>query len=174
MRLSLIGRPIFGIILSTTLVFSQPSLRFAIQSIPLQRAEAGPFQSLQEQPANEKKSVLVAIAYSLVLPGLGDLYADNFQTGKYFIGADAGLWITYGAVRTYGNWLKEDARTYAVDRAGANFTGKGDQFAVDIGNYVSVGEYNAVKLRNRDIGLVYDPTGTVPITRIFGYGAMPR
>jgi hypothetical protein len=160
MRISLFGRAMIGILLSTSFVMSQYSLRPAIQSMSAQRAEIGRTISTDGQPSYEKKSVLVAIVYSLVLPGLGDLYADNFQTGKYFLGADAGLWVTFGALRTYGNWLKQDAQTFAVDRASANFDGKGDQFAVDIGNYENVADYNAVKLRNRDVSLVYDPNST--------------
>lgn len=157
MRMNLIFRILVGIVLSTTLMIAQFSLRPALQSLPPQEAAVEQLRSLDTQPAGEQKSVLVAIAYSLVLPGLGDLYADNFQTGKYFLGAEAGLWVSYAAIGTYGYWLKQDAKTFAVDKAGANFTGKSDQFAVDIGNYLSVADYNDAKLRNRDAGLFYDP-----------------
>ncbi len=102
----------------------------------------------------------MAIAYSLVLPGLGDLYAGNSQTGKYFLASDVGLWVTYGAFRTYGSWEKQDAQTFAVERGGANFNGKGDQFAVDIGNYLSVYDYDAAKLRSRETNLLYDPNSS--------------
>ncbi len=104
--------------------------------------------------------MVLAIAYSLVLPGLGDLYADNFRTGRYFMGADAALWVTYAGFRVRGNWLKEDARSFAAERAGANFRGKGSQFEVDLGNFLSTQDYNAVRLRNREYDLLYDPNST--------------
>jgi hypothetical protein len=104
-----------------------------------------------------KKSAMLAIAYSLVLPGLGDLYAKNFGTGKYFMGADAGLWLAYGGVRVYGQWLKDDAQTLAVQRASANFDGKDAKFEVNLGNFTDVLSYNDAKLRNREFDLLYDP-----------------
>ena len=41
--------------------------------------------SLVQEVEKPKKSVGVAILYSLLLPGLGDVYADNLETGKYFL-----------------------------------------------------------------------------------------
>jgi hypothetical protein len=100
---------------------------------------------------------MLGIVYSLVLPGLGDLYADNLGTGKYFMGADAGLWLTYGGIRVYGQWLKDDAQTLAVQSASASFDNKDDKFEVNLGNFTDVLSYNDAKLRNREYDLVYDP-----------------
>jgi hypothetical protein len=113
--------------------------------------------AIESQTDIPKKSALLAIAYSLVLPGLGDLYAENFGTGKYFMGADAGLWLTYGGVRVYGQWLKDDAKTLAVQRASANFDGKDAKYEVNLGNFADVLSYNDAKLRNREFDLIYDP-----------------
>ncbi len=100
---------------------------------------------------------MLAIAYSLILPGLGDLYAENLGTGKYFMGADAGLWLAYGGFNVYGQWLKNDAKTLAVQSASANFDAKDDKFEVNIGNFSDVLSYNDAKLRNREYDLLYDP-----------------
>jgi hypothetical protein len=148
----------FSIALFATLLQAQPFLKPAIQSL----GSAGPSGSnaaplVETQIRIEKKSVWMAIGYSLILPGLGDVYADNMRTGRYYLGADAALWLTYGGLRTYGRWLRQDAQTYASQHAGANFDGKGDQFAVDIGNFDNVYEYNEAKLRNRQFDLIYDP-----------------
>jgi hypothetical protein len=138
--------------------YAQPSIKPSIQSIGSSGSSIGSTQILSgQQVRTEKKSVLLAIGYSLILPGLGDLYADNFRTGRYYLGADAALWLTYGGLRTYGRWLRQDAQTYAGQHSGANFDGKGDQFAVDIGNFDDVYEYNEAKLRNRQFDLIYDP-----------------
>ncbi len=109
------------------------------------------------QGEKPRKSALLAIAYSLILPGLGDAYAENLATGKYFMGTDAGLWLTYGGFRVLGQWLKDDAKMLAVQRASANFNGKDDKFEVNIGNFDDVLSYNAAKLRNREYDLLYDP-----------------
>ena len=109
------------------------------------------------QGEKPRKSALLAIAYSLILPGLGDAYAENLATGKYFMGTDAGLWLTYGGFRVLGQWLKDDAKMLAVQRGSANFNGKDDKFEVNIGNFDDVLSYNAAKLRNRDIRLTVRP-----------------
>ena len=113
--------------------------------------------STEFQDEKPRKSVALAIAYSLILPGLGDLYAENFGTGKYFMGGDAGLWLAYGGIRVYGQWLKDDAKTLAGQSASANFDGKDDKFEVNLGNFADVLSYNDAKLRNREYELLYDP-----------------
>jgi len=105
------------------------------------------------------KSVTLAVVLSVLVPGTGELYAGNFETGKYAMLAEAAIWVTYAAFRTQGNWVRQDARLFATEHAGANFTSKGDQFDVDIGNYLSVNDYNQEKLRERDLGVLYtDPS----------------
>ena len=144
-------------ILGSFFAFGQSTLRLELSSSMASGRinGGGPLSSFQEQ--KPVKSVMMAIAYSLVLPGLGDLYAENFGTGKYFMGAVAAFWLTYGGVRIYGQWLKNDARTLAVQSASANFDGKDDKFEVNLGNFSDVLSYNYAKLRNREFDLVYDP-----------------
>lgn len=105
------------------------------------------------------KSVTLAVLYSALVPGMGELYAGNFESGKYALMAEAAIWVTYAAFYTHGNWVRKDARLFATEHAGANFTSKGDQFDVDIGNYLSSNDYNQAKLRNREDDLLYtDPS----------------
>lgn len=147
-----------GILLLANISLAQLTLKPSIQAL----GRSGPTlpgapSLLEGQARTENKSVMVAIGYSLILPGLGDLYADNFRTGRYFMGADVALWITYGGYRSYGRWLKQDAQTFASQHADASFDGKGDQFSVDLGNFSNVYDYNEAKLRNRQFDLLYDP-----------------
>ena len=107
----------------------------------------------------DRKSVMLAIAYSLLLPGLGELYAENFSTGKYYLMSDAGLWLTYAGFRARASWLRQDAKAFASQHAGAAFAGKDDQFDVNIGNFLTTDEYNQQKLRNREFDLVYGNAG---------------
>ncbi|HEY6952465.1 MAG TPA: hypothetical protein VI758_08655 [Bacteroidota bacterium] len=114
------------------------------------------FQAAQTSPS---RSVLLATMLSVVIPGTGELYAGNFQSGKYALMAEVAIWVTYGAVYTHGSWVRQDARLFATEHAGAAFNGKGDKFDVDIGNYASMSDYNQAKLRNRELDLLYtDPS----------------
>ncbi len=104
-----------------------------------------------------KKSVGLAVLYSLAIPGMGELYAGGFQSGKYFLGAEALLWITYAVFDVRANALQDDGRTFAAVHAGVDPAGKNDQFYVNVGNFLNTAEYNATKMRDRESDLVYDP-----------------
>jgi hypothetical protein len=112
--------------------------------------------TLQEPTADRKKPALAAI-YSLLLPGMGEVYAGNFSSGKYFLIAEGALWLTFTTFEVYGNSLRDDSRSYAVAHAGVNTAGKDDQFFVDIGNFLNTNDYNEKQLRDRQIELLYDP-----------------
>ncbi|HUI66062.1 MAG TPA: hypothetical protein VL126_14550 [Bacteroidota bacterium] len=112
--------------------------------------------AVQSGSTQSKKAGLAAL-YSLLIPGLGELYAGDFSSGKYFLIAEGVLWVTYGAFEIYGNSLRADARLFAVAYAGVDPTGKNDQFYVDVSNFLSVSDYNDKKLRDRTPNLVYDP-----------------
>ncbi len=102
-----------------------------------------------------RKSVILAIVSSLVVPGVGELYAGNFETGRYHLAADAALWLGYAGFQYTALWIKDDARVYGTEHAGADFTGKDDQFIVNVSNYPSVDAYNAAKSRNREYDMLY-------------------
>jgi hypothetical protein len=145
------------IVLGSVTVLGQSKLKIEMSTRMASSPNVSTSLAVEPQGETPKKSIMLAIAYSLVLPGLGDLYAENFGTGKYFMGADAGLWLTYGGIRVYGQWLKDDAKTLAVQRASANFDGKDAKFEVNLGNFTDVLSYNDAKLRNREFDLLYDP-----------------
>jgi hypothetical protein len=105
--------------------------------------------------SESKKSVVLAVVASLLVPGMGEWYAGSFGSGKYNLIAEGGLWLTYGGFRMQSNWLLQDARTFANQHAGANFENTDDQYSVNLGNYASVDDYNQAKLRNREEQLVY-------------------
>lgn len=117
-------------------------------------SEAAPYDPLEE-PAQDRKSTALAAIYSLLLPGMGELYAGGFSSGKYFLMAEGALWLTYGAFTVHGNSQQDDARTYAISRAGIDPSGKDDQFYVDIGNFLTTEEYNDKQLRDRQPDILY-------------------
>ena len=110
-----------------------------------------------QSESSEKKSVGLAAFYSLLLPGMGELYAGGFESGKYFLIADGLLWLTFAAFEVSGNSLRDDSRAFAVSRAGVDPAGKDDQYYVDIGNFLDIHEYNEKQLRDREPETLYDP-----------------
>jgi hypothetical protein len=110
-----------------------------------------------QSAGQEKKSPALAAFYSLLLPGTGELYADGFSSGKYFMVAEGLLWLTYAAFDIQGNSLRDDARAFAISRAGIQPEGKDDQFYVDIGNFLDINDYNEKQLRDREPEELYDP-----------------
>jgi hypothetical protein len=105
--------------------------------------------------AQPRKSPFRAAVYSLILPGAGEYYAGNFSTGRYLFGAETTLWLTVLGLHSYGNWIRDDARAFAAVYAGVNWSGKDDDFFVNIGNFMTRQEYNEKKMRDRDIGAIY-------------------
>jgi hypothetical protein len=148
-------------ILLGTECYGQMQIKDALVMIPKakdERIDPVLYQATEPIPF---KSVTLAVVLSTLVPGAGELYAGNFETGKYAMMAEAAIWITYAAFYTHGNWIRQDARLFATEHAGTNFNSKNDQFDVNIGNYLSVEDYNQAKLRNRENDLLYtDPSYT--------------
>lgn len=149
----------------TTLFAGTPTSR-PLSAFETRLDLVGPGQTLrvssdniyQSAPAAGKKSVGLAALYSLLIPGMGELYTGAFgSSGKYFLAAEGVLWLTWGAFDVYGNSIRDDSRAFAQAHAGANVTGKNDQYFVDLGNFVNTAEYNDKKLRDREVDLLYDP-----------------
>ncbi len=105
-----------------------------------------------------KKNKGKALLRSLLLPGSGERYVGKKNLGKAFLISEIALWVGYFAFREYGNWIKDDARTYAADHSGASISGKPSQFFVDLGLYDDVDQYNDTQQRMRNFDKVYsDP-----------------
>ncbi len=113
----------------------------------------------QSESAPGKKSLFLAIAGSVLIPGLGEWYAGNFgESGRYSLAAEGTLWVTYAALRLHGSWVRNDARAFGSQMAGISFSGKDEDFEVNIGNFLTVDDYNQTKLRNREFDQIYaDP-----------------
>jgi hypothetical protein len=110
-----------------------------------------------EQEPKSKKSPGLAFLYSLFVPGTGQLYANRLDVGKYFMISEATLWLGFAAFTIYGNWLFNDAESYAVTHAGINTEGKNSDFYVNIGNYDNVDQYNQDMLITGQYDKIYYP-----------------
>lgn len=96
-----------------------------------------------------KKNPGLAIIYSLILPGMGELYAENYNSGKYFTIAEGALWATFIGMNVYGNWQENRYKTFAQTYAGINTEGKDEDFYATIGLYTSIETYNNEKALER-------------------------
>ncbi len=131
--------------------------QFFMQSPPAREYPAERLESIAkeiEQPeiqAISQKSRGKAMLLSLVLPGLGEKYTGANTRAAVFMSTEVALILSYIGFKQYSNWRKEDYKTFASSHAGVDLVNKTDSYFVDIGNYQSISEYNAAKLRQRNL-----------------------
>ncbi|AFN75036.1 hypothetical protein MROS_1802 [Melioribacter roseus P3M-2] len=106
--------------------------------------------------AQSKKNAGLAILYSMILPGMGELYAGDYGSGIYFTAADAALWGVYAGYSIYGKWKEDDYKAFAVSNGGISTDGKDDSYYASIGIYMNIEEYNRIQELNRSFAYVYD------------------
>jgi hypothetical protein len=106
--------------------------------------------------SKEKKSAGLGIIYSLLLPGMGELYADSYSSGKYFTIADGILWGTLIGFSAYSSWQESNYMSYAAARAGVNNNNKDDNYYSIIGDYSSIYAYNNEKALERNFDQMYN------------------
>jgi hypothetical protein len=142
------------IILFSTLLIAQQSnllnLHYDITSIPSENIK-------YTNPTAEmsRKNAGLAILYSLILPGMGELYAGNYNTGKYYTIAEGALWLTYTGINTYGGWMEDRYKSFAATRGGVNPSGKDADYYATISEYFNIEEYNNEQSLNRNFDEMY-------------------
>jgi hypothetical protein len=108
---------------------------------------------IQERP--ERKKPILGILYSLILPGMGELYAESYSSGKYFTIAEGALWGVFIGMNTYAGWQQDRYKSYAVSKAGITTDGKDDEYYSVISRYISIEEYNDEKALSREFDQMY-------------------
>ncbi|MAT57078.1 MAG: hypothetical protein K8F60_14195 [Melioribacteraceae bacterium] len=111
--------------------------------------------NLLEQPSGKKNAGL-AILYSLILPGMGELYAENYESGKYFTIADGVIWGFVAGFNIYGNRQENNYKAFAESYGGVDNSGKDADFYANVANYTSVDLYNREQELNRNFEGVYN------------------
>ena len=111
--------------------------------------------TLLENNAVAPKSPGKAFFLSLLIPGLGELYAGSSVKGKIFLAAEAAVWSGFAAFEQYSAWKKRDYELYAVDHAGVVLDGKDDEYFKDIAAYTDIWSYNDDQLHDRAWNEVY-------------------
>ncbi|HOP49527.1 MAG TPA: hypothetical protein PK887_02770 [Ignavibacteriales bacterium] len=105
---------------------------------------------------SNKKSVGLAVIYSLILPGMGELYAGNYSSGKYFTIAEGCIWGTYLGLNSYSRYISSNYKGFAKSYANIGNSKTDDDFWSNIGKYNTVYDYNNEKLRLRQFNQVYN------------------
>jgi hypothetical protein len=149
-------------LLSSAIVFSQTETTKSIQELKNSVKDSetnydASIASINSFESYEKKSVGLGIIYSLLLPGMGELYADSYSSGKYFTIADGVLWGTLIGMSAYSNWQEDNYKAYAASTGGViNDSNKDEDFYANIGDYTSVYTYNDQKALERNFDEMYD------------------
>jgi hypothetical protein len=103
-----------------------------------------------------KKNTGLAILYSLLLPGMGELYAESYNSGIYFTIAEGALWGTFIGMNTYANWQQDRYESYAITKAGIDPADKDKDFYSRVGLYLNIDQYNNEKALERNFDQMYD------------------
>ena len=111
--------------------------------------------ALPGNSAVSPKSPGKAFFLSLLVPGLGELYAGSSLKGKLFLAAEAAVWSGFAAFEQYSAWKKRDYELYSVTHADISLEGKDDDFFKNVAAYNDVWSYNEDKLHAREWDEVY-------------------
>jgi len=113
--------------------------------------------SAQSDEAKKTPTIGGAFMRSLLIPGWGQRRGGAKTAARNFFVAEALLWSGFTALEVYAGWQKNDYKLFSARHAGAQISGKDEQFFVEMGNFISVEEYNQARLRRRDVEGLYDP-----------------
>lgn len=105
--------------------------------------------------ATGRKSRGRAFLQSLLLPGWGQHYAGSKTMMRVFVTSEVLLWGGFIGFTKWSDLLEDDYRTFASTHAQVDVAGKASQFFVDIGNFISLEEFNQAQLRDRDVSDLY-------------------
>jgi hypothetical protein len=143
------------------LIFIVPSTFFAQQNQLLELKsnldlKVSNDEILVQDQSFKKKSPGLAILYSILLPGMGELYAGDYSTGKYFTIADGVFWGVLTGMTIYGDNKQDDYRDFASVNGGVSVSGKDEDYFANIGSYENIDLYNREQNLNRNFEEVYD------------------
>ena len=122
--------------------------------------------------------LLVSLAFSgsrtksLLFPGWGELSLNQNSRGQKLMAADIILWLTVFNGKNLSKNYESDYRAFASEHAGVNWSHTDYLFAVDIGYYEDLNDYNSAKARQRSLELETDLNGG--LIREYGHAIYPE
>jgi len=148
---------IFIILFASAILFPQGQNILKLENqVKTNSAKFKQKNPIQQTRTFRKKSTGLAVLYSLLIPGMGELYADSYSSGKFFTITDGVLWGIYIGVNSSANWKKDKYQTFAVTNGGITKAGKTDKYYSIIGIYQNIDNYNNQKALERDFGAMLD------------------
>ena len=96
---------------------------------------------------------------SLLVPGWGELSLNNKSRGQKLLAADIILWLTVLNGKILSKNYESDYRAFASEHAGVDWNHTDYLFAVDIGYYDKLDDYNSAKARQRSLEMELDSNG---------------
>ncbi len=141
-------RFIIVLLFSSSIIFSQGNQTESLELLKYkfnQNIQIEDDEVILQKYKEQKKNNGLAIIFSAILPGMGELYADGYSSGKYFTIADAVLWGGLIGVSAYSKNQEENYRAFAETYGGVALPGKDDKYFADISSYLDVYEYNHLK-----------------------------
>ncbi len=98
------------------------------------------------EPNSEGKGVstLKAVGFSILLPGSGHWYLGRRSRAELFFGIEAAGWTSFTGFSWFSHQRKNDYQNFAVVHAGADPSGKDEQFWRSLTFYENRDEYNKI------------------------------
>ena len=143
--------------MNVSILFSQGTQNSSLEELRYEFTQNISIEDEKEmQYKDQKKKPGLAIIYSALLPGMGELYAGGYSSGKYFTIADGILWGGLIGVTAYANNQEENYKSFAATNGGADPNGKDAKYFGNIGNYLDIYQYNYRQELDRNFEDVYD------------------
>ena len=109
---------------------------------------------------------------SLLFPGWGELSLNNTSRGQKLLAADVILWLTVLNGKNLSKNYESDYRAFANEHAGVDWNHTDYLFAVDIGYYEKLDDYNSEKARQRSLEM--ETTSNGNLIREYGHSIYPE
>ena len=93
---------------------------------------------------------------SLVIPGWGEQTLGESKRAQSFFIREAAFWLFYIGVKKTSDWYESDYTAFAELHADVDMVGKNYLFAVNLGHYDSIEEFNDTKERQRQVENKYE------------------
>lgn len=149
------------LLMSSSLLFSQGTQNESLELLKYkfnQNIQLEDDELIMQKYKAGKKNNGMAILLSAVLPGMGELYADGYSSGKYFTIADGVLWGGLIGVTAYANNQEDNYRAFAQSYGNVNLTGKDAKYFADISAYLDVSEFNHIQDLSRSTDIYNEET----------------
>ncbi len=145
------------LLLNFSILFSQGMQSSSIEELKYELMQNITIEDSKElQYKEQKKKTGLAIIYSALLPGMGELYAGGYSSGKYFTIADGVLWGGLIGATAYANNQKDNYESFAVTYGGVDLNNKDEKYFGNIGNYLDIYQYNRSQELDRNFDDVYN------------------